>query len=154
MRAHGPSSESFRAINRCVAPTVETLWHPGRVRAIWSCRLREPNRIEGGTAWGSGHGAAAVEMNTRLSNRDQRMRVSGCGPAPRDGAHHRGRLRACENIASLLRTPLCGCGGVAPREHFGHLARQTPLFSRRAPCLARQSTPSRRPSLFSQALVL
>ncbi len=61
-------------------------------------------------------------------------------------------LRACENIASLLRTPLCGCGSVAPRENFGHLTRQTPLFSRSAPCLARKSTPSRLPSIFSQAL--
>jgi len=34
-------------------------------------------------------------------------------------------LRACENIASLLRPPLCGGGGDAPRENFGHLARQT-----------------------------
>jgi len=66
---------------------------------------------------------------------------------------HAARLRACETFAALLRTPLCGCGGVALRENCSHLVHQAPLFSRSAPCLARKSTSSRRASIVSHALI-
>ena len=67
MRAHGQSLETFRAINWCVAPIVETLWRPGQVQAKWSCRLWESNRIEGGIAWGSGHVVRALELQHDLT---------------------------------------------------------------------------------------
>lgn len=60
--------------------------------------------------------------------------------------------RGRERSASLLRSPMDGCNLVAPRANCGHLARQTPLFTRGAPCFARPLSPSRRAANRSRPL--
>ena len=72
--------------------------------------------------------------------------------------HERGQRRTplthvCEEGLRVLPPPCDDCADVAWREDRGHLARQTPSFSRQASCLARRTARSRRRAKDSQALI-
>ncbi len=64
------------------------------------------------------------------------------------GHVRRGRVPS----ATQLRAPMDGCNPVSPPANSGHFARQTPLFTRGAPCFARPLSPSRRAANRSRPL--